>query len=564
MRILTSAEVRQSELEAISRAGMSALVLMQRAGYAVAQFCLSHFKFSSVCVVCGRDNAGGDGMAAAESLRDIAAEVSVVILAREAGELSDEAAAMCSRLTHTPIWVSDEAGLEGDAVRGALRADLIVDAIAGANSKLPLEALATKAIEAINDAFGTIVSVDVPSGIDADSFTPAHENADDLVFAHGIITFIAPKPAHVFGELTTGPIAVSEIGAQPALVSNSTGLGVITGQEVGITFPPQLPDAYEGQFGHVLVIAGSLGKAGAAGLAGMAALRTGAGLVTVACPKSVQATVAGFAPELMTEGLKETDEGTIAMEASDHLESLMAGKDAIVLGPGLSRNPETTRFVRQLVMRCRQPLVMDDDGLYAFEGHYDDLKRQGDAAPFRVLTLHPGQVARLTGGSTSSLQADRREVARRLSSETGSCVVLKGWRTVVAGVSGETWLNMTGNSALAKAGSGDLLSGMIGAALARHTESRRLAGERRIASEWDTQAKGAEEQHLQGDSGKTSAFLRDLNVAAAVHLHGLAADIVRDTLHENSVLASDLLADLTEAFRGCDLQVDRGLFYLHK
>jgi ADP-dependent NAD(P)H-hydrate dehydratase / NAD(P)H-hydrate epimerase len=564
MRILTSAEVRQAELEAISRAGMSALVLMQRAGYAVAQFCLSHFKFSSVCVVCGRDNNGGDGMAAAESLRDIAAEVSVVILAREASELSEEAVAMCSRLTLKPIWVSSETELEDDAVREALRADLIVDAIAGANSKPPLGALATKAIEAINDAFGTIVSVDVPSGIDADSSTPAHESANDWVFAHGIITFIAPKPAHVFGELTTGPMAVSEIGAQPALVSNSTGLGVITGQEVGITFPPRLPDAYEGQFGHVLVIAGSLGKAGAAGLAGMAALRTGAGLVTVACPKSIQATVAGFAPELLTEGLKETDEGTIAMEASDPLESLLAGKDAIVLGPGLSRNSETKRFVRQLVTSCRQPLVLDDDGLYAFEGHYDDLKPQGDVAPFRVLTLHPGQAARLTSGLTSDIQADKRAVARRLSSETGSCVVLKGSRTVVAGVSGETWLNMTGNSALAKAGSGDLLSGMIGAALARHTGNRRFAGGGRIASELDTQAKGAEEQHLKGNSGKTSAFLRDINVAAAVYLHGLAADIVRDTLHENTVLASDLLEELSEAFRSSDLQVDRGLFYLQK
>src|ERR1700682_2689665 len=330
MRILTSAEVRQAELEAISRAGMSALVLMQRAGYAVAQFCLAHFKFSSVCVVCGRDSNGGDGMAAAESLREIAATVSVLILARDASELSDEAAAMCSRLTVEPIWVADEADLENPAVRDALRADLIVDAIAGADFKPPFERLASKAVAAINDAFGTIVSVDVPSGVDADSKAPAHESGDDAVFAHGIITFIAPKPAHVFGELTSGPIAVSEIGVQPALVPNSTGLNVISGQEVGITFPPRVNDAHKGHFGHVLVIAGSLGKAGAAGLAGMAALRAGAGLVTVACPKSIQGTVAGFAPELMTEGFRETAEGTLSMEASDQLESLMTGKDVIV------------------------------------------------------------------------------------------------------------------------------------------------------------------------------------------------------------------------------------------
>jgi ADP-dependent NAD(P)H-hydrate dehydratase / NAD(P)H-hydrate epimerase len=564
MRILTHAEVHEAERETISRAGMSELVLMQRAGYAVAQFCLSHFKFSSVCVVCGRDSNGGDGMAAAESLREIAAKVSVLILAKEATELCDEAAAMCSRLTVNPIWVSDEAGLEDPAVRDALRADLIIDAIAGANFKPPLEGLARKAVEAINDAFGTIVSVDVPSGVDADSKAPAHESGDEAVFAHGVITYMAPKPAHVFGELTSGPIAVSEIGVQPALVPNSTGLGVVTGQEVGITFPPRLNDAHKGQFGHVLVIAGSLGKAGAAALAGMAALRTGAGLVTVACPKSIQATVAGFAPELMTEGLKETAEGTISMESSDQLESLLKGKDVIVLGPGLSRNAETTTFVRRLAVRCLQPLVLDADGLNAFEGHYHELKPRGEGAAFRVLTPHPGEAARLIGVSTNDIQADRLEAARRISSETGSCVVLKGWRTVVAGASGETWLNMTGNPALAKGGSGDVLSGMIGAALARHAGSLLPLREAAGASELDSRAERAEDQHSRREFGKASAFLQDINVAAAVHLHGLAADFVRDILHENTVLATDLLENLVEAFRDCDLQMERRLFYLQK
>jgi NAD(P)H-hydrate epimerase len=205
--------------------------------------------------------------------------------------------------------------------------------------------------------------------------------------------------------------------------------------------------------------------------------------------------------------------------------------------------------------------VLDTDGLNAFEGHYDQLKRQGDAVPFRVLASRPGQAARLTGGSASDIQTDGREIARRLSNETGSCVVLQGWRTVVAGESGETWLNMTGNSALAKAGSGDVLSGMIAAALARHAGSQLPMAERTSASDLDSKEKGAEEQ---GNSRKASAFLNDIKVAAAVYLHGLTADIVRDTLHENTVLASDLLDDLTEAFRNCDLQMDRGLFYLHK
>jgi ADP-dependent NAD(P)H-hydrate dehydratase / NAD(P)H-hydrate epimerase len=561
MRILTTEEVLQAEREAINRAGMSSLILTHRSGHAVTQFCLAHFNFQSVCVVCGKGNNGEVGLVAAENLCKIAAHTFVIILAKEAGELSADAAAMCSRLNLQPIWIADESDFDTEAVKVALGANLIIDAIVDRGFKPPLTGVAVKAVEAVNDAFGTIVSVDWPSGINADSMSPAHESGNDVVFAHGIITFIAPKPAHVFGELTSGPIAVSEIGVQPALVPNSTGWGVITGQEVGITFPSRIPDSYKGQFGHVLMIAGSLGKAGAAGLAGMAALRMGAGLVTVACPKSIQATVAGFAPELMTEGLNETVEGTIAMETSDQLESLIAGWDVIVLGPGLSCNPETTSLVRRLVERCRQPLVLDADALNAFEGHYDQLKRHGEAVPFRVLALRPGQAARLTGSSTSDIQTDRREVARRLSNETGSCVVLQGWRTVVAGESGETWINMTGNSALAKAGSGNVLSGMIGAALARHAGSQHSIAERASVSELNSQTKDTKEQ---GNSGKASAFLHDVNVAAAVYLHGLTADIVRDALHENTVLATDLLEGLTEAFRGCDLQMDRGLFYLQK
>ena len=233
MRILTTEEVLQAEREAINRAEMSSLILTHRSGHAATQFCLAHFNFQSVCVVCGKGNNGEVGLVAADDLSKIAAHTSVIILAKETGELSADAAAMCSRLNLEPIWIADESDFDTEAVKVALGADLIIDAIVDRGFKPPLTGVAVKAVEAINDAFGTIVSVDVPSGVNADSMSPAHESGDDVVFAHGIITFIAPKPAHVFGELTSGPIAVSEIGVQPVLVPNSTGLGVITGQEIG-------------------------------------------------------------------------------------------------------------------------------------------------------------------------------------------------------------------------------------------------------------------------------------------------------------------------------------------
>jgi len=542
MRILTADEVREAERQALTRPEISTLVLMHRAGHAAAQFCLANFKFSSVCVVCGKGNNGGDGFVAAEALREVAGNVSVIVLAKDAVDLSPDAATMCSRMTVPPTWVASETEFQDVNIRTTLGgADLIIDAIVGTGFKPPLRGLARKAVEAINEALGAVVALDLPSGVDADRKTPLHATDDDVVFAHGIVTFIAPKPAHVLGELTTGPIAVSELGIQPILIPNQAGLEVTTGQEVGITFPPRLQDANKGQFGHVLVIAGSVGKSGAAVLSGLAALRTGAGLVTVACPKSIQPTVAGFAAELMTEPLPETAEGTISLAAANRVDSLLTGKDVIVLGPGLSRNEETATFVRQLVTRSKLPLVLDADGLNAFAGHFHELKVS--TSNFLALTPHPGEAARLIGVSTKEIQANRLETARRISGETGACVVLKGSRTIVAGASGESWINMTGNPALAKGGSGDVLSGIVGAALARH------------------------DGHAPAQSGnqeKAKLFLKDARVAAAVYLHGLAGDVARDMLHENTVLATDLLDSLSESFRECELQMDRGLFYLQK
>src|SRR5215813_5685431 len=254
MRVLSTDEVRAAERESIAKPGMSTLILMQRAGTALAQFCVANFKFNSVCVVCGKGNNGGDGMVVAEALHKVA-QVFVIILAKDIDGLSPDAAAMCARLTPQPIWISDAASFEHDAVQRALSADLIIDAIFGTGFKPPLRGLAQTAVAAINNALGKVVSVDLPTGVDADLTKSVHEVGEEIVSAHGIATFIAPKPAHLFGDLTNGPIAVSEIGVQPGSVSSKTGLQVITGQEVAIAFPPRPRDSNKGTFGHVLVIA---------------------------------------------------------------------------------------------------------------------------------------------------------------------------------------------------------------------------------------------------------------------------------------------------------------------
>jgi hydroxyethylthiazole kinase-like uncharacterized protein yjeF len=531
MRVITCDELRQIAHDAEGRADTSASALIQRAGYAVAQFCLAHFKFRSVCVVCGNGGNGTDGLMAAQVLSGIVEQISVIVLATGQKALSPEAAAICANLTGKPIWIFDEAGFQADAVQLALEAELIIDAVVGTGFKPPLEGIGKKAVEAINHASGIVVSVDVPSGVEPDSKSRVHQGSSEVVFSHGVITFVAPTLSHVFGELTSGPVAVSELGVQPILVSSQTGLSVTTGQEVRITFPPRPDEAHKGDFGHVLVIGGALDKAGAAGLAGIAALRTGAGLVTVACPRSSQPTIAGFAPELMTHGLPEAEEGIISLAAREKIVQLLAIADVVVLGPGLPRDEQTSEFVGWVAHHCQSPLVVHPDALSAIIRRKPALK--ADSSKLRVIILDAENAAELPGVTIDFLQADMAGTVRGIARDTQSCIVLKDLRTIVAGSSGETWISMTGNSALAKNGCDDALSGIIAAALAAHPTNR-------------------------------SPLLRELGVASAVYLYGLAGDLARDLFHENTVLATDLLETLSDAFRDCELQADRGLFYLHK
>lgn len=547
MRILTCSEAD----EAAAGPEASLDVLMRRAGYAVAQFCASQFEFSSACVVCGRGKNGGAGLMAAEALRRVAETVSVIMLAKRADELRPEAAA-CLSSGMAPMWIADEADLADAAVQEALAADLIVDAMIGIGCKPPLRGVVAAAVAAVNDAPGTVVSVDVPTGVDADGRTPLRATGGDVVFPHGIIALIAPKPAHVFGHLTAGPIAVSELGVQPAFVPGAAGIDVITGREVGMALarvraPDQRIELPFGGFGHVLVVAGSSGREGTAALVGMAALSAGAGRVTIACPKSIQQTVAGFHAALATQALPETDQGTIAAADGDRIGALLAGKDAVVIGPGLSRNPATGAFVRRLASVCTLPLIIDGDGLDAFEGRFAELKR-GEKTPFLVLVPHAAQAARLTGFSIEEIRSDNVRAAQRIANATAACVVLKARRRVVAGASDEVWINLSGNAVLAKAGVDELLSGIVGAALTRR---------------FDPDADAANPAPAAARTFER-VLLNDVRVAAAVHLHGLAADIACDALHENVVGATDVLEALVEAFRECDLQVEQNLFYLHR
>jgi len=397
--------------------------------------------------------------------------------------------------------------LKSERVRLSLEADLYLDAVLGTGFKPPVSGLYAEAIAMMNASRVPVIAVDIPSGADADAMGA---QGGTIARADAIVTFTAPRPAHVFSMLTGGPIVVAGIGSPEEAIVSALQLNVITARDVGPLVGPRPAESNKGNYGHVLVIGGSLGKAGAAAMAGMAALRAGAGLSTVATPAPVLGTVAGFHPELMTEPLPATDAGTISSSARDRIEELVKAMTVLAIGPGISRNPQTSELVRGLVARVQIPMVVDADGLNAFEGRTEELNGKGRTI---AITPHPGEMARLAGCSIADVQKDRLGVARKFAREHQVIVVLKGHRTLVVERGGEAWVNTTGNPGMATGGTGDILTGMVAGMMAQNSKQALAA------------------------------------VLAAVHLHGLAGDVMRERVGEHSLVATDLLQGLPEAFR---------------
>ena len=507
MRIVTADEMRAIDRATSERFGVSSLTLMENAGAAVANFVLSRYSaFGRIVVFCGKGNNGGDGFVAARRLHQRGKKVQVILLADPA-DLRGDAAAMFEKLPEPAIAVHSNEELKSEQVRSSLEADLYLDAALGTGFKPPVSGLYAEAIAIMNASRVPIIAVDIPSGADADAMGP---QAGTIARAEAVVTFTAPRPAHVFSMFAAGPTVVAEIGSPEAAIVSALQLSVITARDVAPLIGPRPAESNKGSYGHVLLVGGSLGKAGSVAMAGMAALRAGAGLSTVATPKSVLGTVAGFHPELMTEPLPETDAGTISSGALGKIEELAKGKSVVGIGPGISRDPQTAELVRALVTRLEVSMVVDADGLNAFEGRTDELKGKGRML---VITPHPGEMARLAGRTIADVQRDRLGVARKFAREHEVIVVLKGHRTLVVQPDGEAWVNTTGNPGMATGGTGDILTGMVAGMIAQHSKD---------------------------------AFSAALG---AVHLHGLAGDVMRERVGEHSLVATDLLMGLPEAFR---------------
>jgi NAD(P)H-hydrate epimerase len=519
MKIVTSDEMRSIDRVTSERFGVPSTTLMENAGSAVAEFTLASYPHAKTFgVICGKGNNGGDGFVAARKLQQAGREVRLLLLADPA-ELHGDAAANFARLQKSPN--SRESAPDKSngsslvifnawgepAFRDIFSCDVLIDAILGSGFRPPVGGLYTEAIAKINAAIAPVVAVDVPSGADADVMG---DQTGAVARATTIVTFTAPRPAHVFGNLTSGPTVIAPIGSPPEAIESELHLQLITPKEIAQLISPRPRDSNKGMYGHVLVAGGSLGKTGAAVMAGFSALRAGAGLVTVASPKSAIGIISGYHPELMTEPLTETDAGSIAKEALEEFNRLSENKTVLAIGPGISRHPGTAEFVHAIVIGSKTPMVLDADGLNAFENRAYELNGHDRTL---VLTPHPGEMARLTGLTTAAIQRDRVNVARSFAQDHQLILVLKGDRTVIANPEGEVWVNSTGNPGMATGGTGDILTGIVAGMLAQNPKRAFLA------------------------------------VLAAVYLHGLAGDVAEESTGEQSLVATDLITSLPEAFR---------------
>ncbi|MGI5817178.1 MAG: NAD(P)H-hydrate dehydratase [Armatimonadota bacterium] len=464
MKLAYADEMREMDRRTIEEWGLPGAVLMENAGRSVTAVCerlLATLPAGPAVIVAGRGNNGGDGFVVARWLHGAGREVQVCLLAG-LDELSGDAAINGRFAARMGVPIHEEAD------RACLdehldRATLIVDAVLGTGISGEVRGAAREAIEAINAAEAPVVAVDIASGVDADTGAIL----GDAVWAHTTVTFALAKVGmyQYPGRERCGEIIIAPIGmARELLESGELRTNLTTSTDASGMLPRRTRAMHKGDAGRLLVVAGSVGMSGAAALTALAATRSGAGLVYVACPESLNDILEAKCTEALTRPMPETADRSLALAAEEPIAEFAArGIDAVALGPGLSQNEESGELARRLAARLELPMIIDADGLNAFAGRADELAAR--SAP-TVLTPHPGEFARLTGREIGEIQADRPAAAGELAERCGCVVLLKGAGTVVAGADGVTWINPTGNEGLASGGSGDVLTGMIGALLA--------------------------------------------------------------------------------------------------
>src|SRR5919197_2100976 len=510
MRVLNSSQMREADKRTSEDIGIPSLVLMENAvrqAVAAMEAMYSDLLDRHVGVLCGRGNNGGDGFVVARTLVQRGVDVAVFLLGGVADVRGDARVNLeiLGRLGVTVVEIADSQAWELHFTEVS-DCTLIVDAIFGTGLKTPISGLIESVIADVNASGIPVVAIDLPSGLSADSPKPIGPSIEATL----TVTLAAPKLPLVLppGETHAGDIVIADIGIPFEVIEAVEGprVDLLTRAAMREIVSPRAADSNKGDYGRVLIVAGSRGKSGAAHLAAVGALRSGAGLVTVATPASIQAVVSAMGAEYMTEPLHDGEDG-LSPENVDRL--IEMARDVIAIGPGLGQARGTRDCIWQLVDRATAPLVVDADGLNAFSGQPDRLSgREGRDV---IITPHLGEMARLVGMSTDEVQGSRLEIARNFASAHHVYVVLKGHRTLIATPDEKVFINPTGNPGMATGGTGDVLTGVIAA--------------------WLAQLLDAEAACKLG-----------------VYLHGMAGDLAETKKGEVAMTAGDLVRHLGAAF----------------
>jgi hydroxyethylthiazole kinase-like uncharacterized protein yjeF len=462
--VLTAEEMRSIDEETI-RNHVPGIRLMENAGKGVVEAIIQNLKIrktSGIVIICGKGNNGGDGFVVARLLKQKGYRPRVYLLGKSS-QVKGDAEANLKRCVTSRIKINevDRGGLE-DLETALAGAHVVVDALFGTGFEGSPRSLARDVIEMINSCPVPTVAVDIPSGVNASTGEASLAVEADLT-----VTMALPKRGHLLfpGRALSGELIVHDIGVPPeVIVTSNPNTFVLTKPDVEAALPERPPDAHKWTCGAVAAICGSTGLTGAATLTSISALRIGAGVVTLAIPRSLNPIMEVKLTEVMTLPVDETPEGTLALKARCRLEDFIKKADAVAIGPGLSQNDETANLVRELLPRVGRPCVLDADGINAFAGDAEKLKALGFPL---VITPHAGEASRLLGVDKQDIVSQPIDFARGVARELGVVMVLKGAPTVIADPDGDVFINPMGNQGLATAGSGDVLTGIITGLLAQ-------------------------------------------------------------------------------------------------